>query len=75
MTTARLDIIDKSIEKTNIWRERRYGSFTRSIALPTGIDPDKIEATCKDGVLEVTVPLPEEAKKRAGEIKPKAAEE
>jgi HSP20 family protein len=55
-------------------RERRYGSFTRSIALPTGIHPDKIEATCKDGVLEVTVPLPEQAKKKAVEIKPKAPE-
>ena len=54
-------------------RERRYGSFMRSIALPPGVDPDKVAATVKDGVLEVTVPLPEEAKqKKAVEVKPKA---
>lgn len=53
-------------------RERRYGSLARSIALPPGVDPDKVAATVKDGVLEVTVPLPQEAKqKRAVEVKPK----
>ena len=54
-------------------RERRYGSFMRSIALPAGVDPEKIEATSKDGVLEVTVPTPVEAKKKTVEITPKAA--
>jgi HSP20 family protein len=53
-------------------RERRYGSFMRSIALPAGVDPDKVTATVKDGVLEVSVPLPEEAKKKAIEVKPTA---
>jgi HSP20 family protein len=55
-----------------IRRERRYGSFMRSIALPAGVDSDKVQATCKDGVLEVTVPMPKEAKKKAVEITPKA---
>jgi HSP20 family protein len=55
-------------------RERRYGSFSRSIALPAGADPDKIEAACKDGVVEVTIPLPEQTKKKAVAIKPKVAE-
>lgn len=36
-------------------RERRSGAFRRSIALPTGVDPDTIEATSHDGVLEITV--------------------
>jgi HSP20 family protein len=54
-------------------RERRYGAFSRSIALPAGADPDKIEAACKDGVVEITVPFPEQTKKKAVEIKPKAA--
>jgi HSP20 family protein len=53
-------------------RERRYGSFMRSIALPAGVDPDKVAATTKDGVLEVSVPLPKEAKKKTVEITPKA---
>lgn len=54
--------------------ERRSGSFKRSMSLPEGIDPKKIEATTKDGVLEVTIPVPE-AEKKAEEtvtIKPKA---
>ena len=36
-------------------RERRYGSFSRSVALPEGIDESKISARYEDGVLEVTV--------------------
>jgi HSP20 family protein len=36
-------------------RERRYGSFRRSVALPEGIDESKISARYEDGVLEVTV--------------------
>jgi len=36
--------------------ERSYGSFSRSIELPAGIDPDKIAATITNGVLTVKVP-------------------
>ena len=36
-------------------RERRYGSFSRSVALPEGIDESKISARYEDGVLEVRV--------------------
>jgi HSP20 family protein len=36
-------------------RERRYGSFRRSMTLPEGVDDSKIHATFEDGVLEVTV--------------------
>ena len=36
-------------------RERRYGSFRRSLALPEGIDESKISACYEDGVLEVRV--------------------
>ena len=36
-------------------RERRYGSFRRSMTLPEGIDESKIHARFEDGVLEVTV--------------------
>ena len=42
-------------------RERRYGAFTRSIALPPETDPDSIDAKVKDGVVEVTIPLPDKA--------------
>lgn len=41
-------------------RERRSGSFRRTIGLPAGTDPSKIAATTRDGVLEITIPLPQE---------------
>ncbi|HTZ93012.1 MAG TPA: Hsp20/alpha crystallin family protein [Streptosporangiaceae bacterium] len=37
--------------------EFRYGTFSRSVALPAGADEDHIDATCSHGVLEVTVKL------------------
>jgi HSP20 family protein len=52
-------------DKRYVRRERRYGSFTRSIALPAGADPDAITATCKDGVVEVRVPKPEHTEPRS----------
>jgi|SRR5579884_32939 len=51
-------------------RERRYGSFSRSMALPPGVDATKIRARTHDGVVEVTIPLPKEAKKEKVEITP-----
>ncbi|MDF2701747.1 MAG: heat shock protein Hsp20 [Rubrobacteraceae bacterium] len=42
-------------EANYLVKERRYGSFSRSMTLPEGIDEDRIKATFKDGVLEVTV--------------------
>jgi|Tabmets5t2r1_1033131.scaffolds.fasta_scaffold03383_5 HSP20 family protein len=42
--------------------ERRYGSFRRSITLPSQVQADRIEASFEDGVLEVVVPKAEEAK-------------
>src|SRR5262245_10869455 len=36
--------------------ERSYGSFSRSLELPPGIDADAIKATMANGVLKVTVP-------------------
>ena len=44
-------------------RERHYGSFCRSMPLPPGVEPKQIKATCKAGLLEVTVPLPKPEKK------------
>ena len=36
-------------------RERRYGSFSRSLTLPEGVDEGKVHARYENGVLEVTV--------------------
>jgi HSP20 family protein len=44
--------------------ERRYGSFSRAVGLPQGVDESKISASYKDGVLELRVPKPEEQKPR-----------
>jgi HSP20 family protein len=42
--------------------ERAYGAFRRSFMLPALVDADKVEATFKDGVLELKLPKAEEAK-------------
>jgi HSP20 family protein len=48
-------------EKHYVRRERRYGSFSRSVPLPEGVETKKIKAKTHDGVLEVTIPLPKQA--------------
>jgi len=60
-------------DKHFLRRERRYGSFSRSMALPAGVEAKKIKAKTRDGVVEVTVPLPKEAKKETVKITPTAA--
>lgn len=60
-------------EKDYVRRERRYGSFRRSMALPAGVKAEQIQAKTHDGVLEVTVPLPKEAKQEPVQITPTAA--
>ena len=44
--------------------ERNYGAFERSFTLTHAVKSDKIEATYRDGVLEVSVPKADEAKAR-----------
>jgi HSP20 family protein len=44
--------------------ERRFGSFSRTIGLPQGVDEDSIAADYKSGVLEIRVPKPVQAKPR-----------
>jgi HSP20 family protein len=48
--------------------ERAYGSFSRSLTLPKGVDPEAVEASFDRGVLEVRIPKPEERKPRRIEI-------
>lgn len=45
-------------------RERRQGSFSRTLALPFPIQSDKVQATFEDGVLTLTLPKAEEIKPR-----------
>jgi HSP20 family protein len=44
--------------------ERASGSFSRSLTLPEGVDPEKVQASFDRGVLEVRIPKPEQRKPR-----------
>lgn len=48
--------------------ERRFGSFQRSFQVPESVDPDKIVANFKNGVLTVTLPKSPEAQKKEKKI-------
>lgn len=48
--------------------ERSYGNFYRSIPLPEGAKTDQVKAELTDGVLKVSIPIPE-AKKNVREVK------
>jgi len=49
-------------EKGYYHSERYYGSFRRDLHLPDDVDPEKVEAECKNGVLTITLPKAETAK-------------
>jgi HSP20 family protein len=44
--------------------ERRYGTFSRSFSLPQTVDPSRVGAEYRNGVLTVKLPMREEAKPR-----------
>ena len=56
-------------EKHYHLRERRYGSFSRSISLPAPVKPESIEATFEAGVLTLHLPKSEEAKPKRIQVK------
>jgi HSP20 family protein len=60
-------------DKQYVRRERRIGAFSRTMALPEGVDPKTIEATTSDGVLEIKVPLPKETATEPVTITPTAS--
>src|SRR6476661_2261290 len=49
--------------------ERSYGSFTRAVQLPEGVNADGIKAVMSKGVLKVTVPKPVPAQTKKIDIK------
>lgn len=55
-------------KKDYYMRERSFGSFERTFAVPDGVDSDKIEASFKKGVLSVTLPKSAEAQKAEKKI-------
>lgn len=48
--------------------ERSYGRFYRAIPLPEGTNPEQAQASFKDGVLEIKLPLPERQAERSRQI-------
>jgi HSP20 family protein len=63
---------EKEDNRTDMYRsERSYGSFYREIPLPDTVKEDQISAQCRDGVLEVTVPLPKEQPQQQRKIEVK----
>ncbi|HUR82369.1 MAG TPA: Hsp20/alpha crystallin family protein [Thermoanaerobaculia bacterium] len=57
---------ERKLEKSEgmTWHrvERVYGNFSRSFTLPRTVDPERITASYREGVLEIEVPKKEEAK-------------
>jgi HSP20 family protein len=51
--------------------ERSFGSFYRRMPLPVGVTPEQIQANLKNGVLEVRVPKPAEARSEARKLEVK----
>lgn len=51
--------------------ERSYGKFSRTITLPSEVEADKVKASYKDGVLNITLPKPETAKPKQIDVEVK----
>jgi HSP20 family protein len=61
---------EKEEEDKNYYRvERSYGSFRRSIPLPGEVNPDDVEATFNNGVLDVTLPKTEASQRKKITVK------
>jgi len=61
---------EKAVEGESYHRvERAYGTFERSFTLPTNVDPDRIQAIYKHGVLHLSLPKREEARPKSIAIK------
>ncbi len=60
------------VDDKNYYRkEVRYGSFHRSVALPTAVNGDKAKATYEQGVLKVVIPKEERAKPKTVKVEVK----
>jgi HSP20 family protein len=57
---------EEEIKRENyLRRERRFGSYCRSVTLPGGLEADKADADYNDGVLTLTIPKAEEARPKS----------
>jgi HSP20 family protein len=61
---------DEKIEREQyLYRERRFGTFNRTLQLPVRVEGDRAEATFQDGILTLRIPKAEEVKPRQIQIK------
>lgn len=61
---------DEKVERDQyLYRERRYGSFSRQLELPVRVEGDKSQAEFQNGVLTLRIPKAEEVKPRQIQIK------
>jgi HSP20 family protein len=61
---------EEKVEEEDYYRyESSSGSFSRTVRLPEYVNTDKAKAKFTDGVLEITLPMTEEAKKKGKKIK------
>jgi HSP20 family protein len=67
--TGQREFTDEQREGSFVHSEFAYGAFERDIVLPDGIDPQKINAEYRNGVLEITAPIAANALPRRVEIK------
>ena len=60
----------KAEEGSYVLQEIRRGSFSRSVTLPNGLEPDKANATFENGILRLEIPKAEQLKPRQIKISP-----
>lgn len=71
--TLRGELKHEDEKKEKAWhlREQRWGSFERSVALPTNVVADRASADFENGILTITLPKAEEARPRTISVKAK----
>ena len=57
-----------------IYQERRYGSFSRTLPLPRGLNTDKVDAKFDRGILTLRIPKTAEAKAKSVKVKVESAQ-
>ena len=66
--TATRERTEERAEDGFVRYERRFGTFSRALGVPQGVSEDGVKADYHDGVLEIRVAKPEEAKPRKIQI-------
>ena len=67
--TGKKEVKSEHKERNYYTQERSYGTFKRSITLPSNIAEEGIDANFKDGVLEITIPKKEQKNAKRIEVK------